>query len=493
MKRSICLFLCACLLTAVLPAFAAGVSDVMCVTNCKEWVSLREYPDSSSKRLAQVRLGELVTDCTAAYNDFVQCEFNGKVGYIQHQYLKMTDYSSGESFPGNQMVVNVTEWASMWSEPSTSSTRVVRVPVGSIVTSCVGTTGGFILCEYTSGKKVYKGYISTSYLKKANYNATKQDQKAVANAMTEATGLEMIVVNCNDWVSLREKASASAARLAKVPLGAKVENCVQYNADFVYCSYRGLYGYIQAQYLSESEANEPPYEPDPVTPVIPVIPEQPTAVVTTEEIPSFSSLPELPDYQTMLTTGTLLVRETYQGYTMLVSRLYNDYEEMLGVCYDLNEVPLWRIYVKSPEEVYDVRQLDAFVAGTLDDPQLIWYVKGTGLFSYAYGATQRLRWFLPAESLGIDDTFAHTEDYDGTFYIAFGDVLLRISRDGQLMWRTKCNVSSLFWPTSIEIDESGISVLYDNHYGMENMYDEARFSPDGSFLYTTQRQINNEA
>ena len=34
------------------------------------------------------------------------------------------------------------------------------------------------------------------------------------------------VVKCNDWVSLRATPSTKAARLAQVPLGARVTDCV---------------------------------------------------------------------------------------------------------------------------------------------------------------------------------------------------------------------------------------------------------------------------
>ena len=486
MKRFISILMCLCLALTVVPVLAAGVSDVMCVTNCKEWVSLREQPDTTSKRLEKVHLGELVTDCTASSDDFVRCEFNGKVGYIPHKYLKMTDYSSGESFPGNQMVVNVEEWTSMWDQPSTSGKRVVKVPVGSIVTSCVGTTGSFILCEYTSGKKVYKGYISTSYLKKANYSASTQNQNVKPIDDTDIDGISMVVVNCNDWVSLREKASASSARLAKVPLGTQVDNCVQVSEGFVYCSYRGVYGYIQAQYLSEPEGSEPPEtdpEPDPESDINP-----------NAEPTGFNALPVLPDREAFMQTGENVFSETYQGYTIVVQRVYGEFEEMLAVCYDLNDQPLWRLYAQSLNPMSDVQQLDAFVGGTLEDPQLIWYISGVGIYSYKYGPTVQLRWFLPdSEGLDITDSIIHTADYDGRFYVAFSDVLMLISPEGKLVWRASCDDPSIFWPVSIEIDEDGISVLYDNLFGVNSMYTEARFGFDGILLYKTQRVINKEA
>ena len=481
MKRSICILMCMCMLAAALPALAAGVTDVMCVYNCNEWVSLRESPDTSSKRLAKVRLGELVTDCKGSYDGFIQCEYDGKVGYIATKYLKMTDFSSGESFPGNQMVVNVSEWASMWSGPSTSTSRVVKVPVGSIVTSCVGTTGNFIYCEYTSGKKVYKGYISSSYLKKANYNVAKENTNITTVTAGGIDDITMTVVNCTDWVSLREKASASSARLAKVPLGTEVEHCKEVSNGFVYCYYRGMYGYIQGQYLASKEADEPePDAPDPWD-------------VGGTPAQDFSALDALPEYSAFLNTGNTEVCETYQGYTIVVQHINSIYEEMMAVCYDLSQRPLWRVSTKSTSELSDVIQLNAFVAGTIEDPQLIMYVNGLGLYSYSFGPQQKLRWFLSAAELDITDSIFHYEDYDGTFYIAFNNVLMHISADGYLMWRTAADDTSIFWPCGIEIDETGISVLYDNNFGLTNTYNVARFSLDGDYQYSTEREIPNEA
>ena len=63
----------------------------------------------------------------------------------------------------------------------------------------------------------------------------------------------MEVVNCNEWVSLREKPSTSAKRLVKVSLGAIVSNCEQFSDAWIYAEYDGYAGYIQAKYLEPSD------------------------------------------------------------------------------------------------------------------------------------------------------------------------------------------------------------------------------------------------
>lgn len=64
-------------------------------------------------------------------------------------------------------------------------------------------------------------------------------------------GPNMRVANCKSYVSLREKPSKSAKRLAKVPLGASVLAFPdQSRTDgFLLCVYQDTYGYILSEYL----------------------------------------------------------------------------------------------------------------------------------------------------------------------------------------------------------------------------------------------------
>lgn len=64
----------------------------------------------------------------------------------------------------------------------------------------------------------------------------------------------MEVINCNEWVSLRQEPDTGAARIAKVPLGAIVTNCKTTRTDgWVYAEYEDRSGYILAKYLQQCE------------------------------------------------------------------------------------------------------------------------------------------------------------------------------------------------------------------------------------------------
>ena len=65
----------------------------------------------------------------------------------------------------------------------------------------------------------------------------------------------MEVVNCDEWVSLREVPSTTAKRLTQVPLGATVINCQKFTDEWTYAEYDGYGGYILAKYLKPMEGS----------------------------------------------------------------------------------------------------------------------------------------------------------------------------------------------------------------------------------------------
>ena len=84
-KRSFALALCLCLLLGNCGTLAESFSARQ-IDFCKEYVNLRERPDSKSRSLGQVYIGEVVV--AAPYDDaFSYCCYNGQYGYIRSEYL----------------------------------------------------------------------------------------------------------------------------------------------------------------------------------------------------------------------------------------------------------------------------------------------------------------------------------------------------------------------------------------------------------------------
>ena len=74
-------------------------------------------------------------------------------------------------------------------------------------------------------------------------------------ALHREQGPNMRVVNCSEYVSLRESPSASSDRLAKVPLGALVLTFPEAGEEnsFTWCVYHDEYGFILSEYLEPVE------------------------------------------------------------------------------------------------------------------------------------------------------------------------------------------------------------------------------------------------
>lgn len=69
---------------------------------------------------------------------------------------------------------------------------------------------------------------------------------------------DMMVVQCKEWVSLREEPDKKSRRLEKVPLSAVVTEAEWFPecGEFLYCCYDDSYGYILSQYLVPLENPE---------------------------------------------------------------------------------------------------------------------------------------------------------------------------------------------------------------------------------------------
>lgn len=59
------------------------------VVNCREWISLRQYPSTQAPRLTTIPLGEWVWINRGYYeNGFLSAEYNGMRGYVLDAYIK---------------------------------------------------------------------------------------------------------------------------------------------------------------------------------------------------------------------------------------------------------------------------------------------------------------------------------------------------------------------------------------------------------------------
>ncbi|MBQ3269126.1 MAG: SH3 domain-containing protein [Clostridia bacterium] len=147
--------------------------------------------------------------------------------------------TSYENLIGAMEIVNCQSWTSLRMYPDSHSTRLLKVPVGAVVTNCYYQDDRFTYCEYNG----IGGYILNSCLSFI-YGPVGYEYSA-DNYLGN-----MQITNCQSYASLRDYPDTRANLLVRVPLGEIVTNVFYQDDRFSYCIYNGVEGYILNSNLS---------------------------------------------------------------------------------------------------------------------------------------------------------------------------------------------------------------------------------------------------
>ena len=146
MKRYIALFLLLCMVLTSIPALAdSEYIGNMEVVNCREWVSLREAPSTSAKRLVKVSLGAIVSNCRQVNNAWIYAEYDGYSGYILAEYLEPSD--GRVTFCA--LMVTILDGAPFYATID-STEPIDCIPANTIVRNCHVMDGDRVYVEWGS-------------------------------------------------------------------------------------------------------------------------------------------------------------------------------------------------------------------------------------------------------------------------------------------------------------------------------------------------------
>ena len=243
------------------------------------------------------------------------------------------------------------------------------------------------------------------------------------------------IVNCQDWVSLRSAPSTQAERLAQVPLGALVTGEYDPYAEFSYCSYEGVSGYILNQYL------------------------------------------EAPALAAQVDGRTIIAERSYAGSG----------EVMELACLDANGSELWKRVFQSPYST-ELDCTDAFVAGTAAEPTVLVHVSGVGLTALDLYTGQE-KWTLGEDVVSLGGSLSCAVAADGTMYIGgyYGPDPVAISVDGEVLWQSSSVYGEqdgypmeFWWLYALELGPDGLTATYD--MSADERGGQVLYSLDGQML-----------
>lgn len=241
----------------------------------------------------------------------------------------------------------------------------------------------------------------------------------------------MQVVDCENWVSLREKPDTRADRLAKVPLGAVVENCAEGGNGFIRCTYCGMDGYILSGYLGHYISEGILYGAD---------------AMRMKEV-----------------TGDSAVLEWKSGgYRAAAGIRYENGKEVLYAGYYAEDgTPVWsRAFIG--EEGSQFRSVDCFIGGAMQEPCLLVYSpKGLTAIELLSGTDL---WTLEAEVCRLGAGIVRLVDPNGNIYITGydGPPPVCVDSSGNVLWKSELFNDEIYWPYSMSTLPDGLHVLYES-------------------------------
>lgn len=271
----------------------------------------------------------------------------------------------------------------------------------------------------------------------------------------------MRIVNCREYVSLRERPDKTSRVLAKVPLDAVVQNCNN-NVDkylpgkykkqfklFIRCEYDGIEGYILKKHLKaapEAELAET---------------RQDSKVMNRDEI--------IGNGETVLDWKAFNVN-VLAAYEVIPEKEEN-WETIRVGCF-IDDEPVWG-YTESVRQNGQFRSLKAFMGGTEDEPQVYVYDSQYGLVMLELMDGLEM-WTLTKDICPLGDAAVYAvNENTGTMYIAGtdGPAPVAISSEGIVYWRAEISDPEVHGPTEIKLNEKDISVVYDSGKTVKLDYD----------------------
>lgn len=244
--------------------------------------------------------------------------------------------------------------------------------------------------------------------------------------------VEMRVVNCQEWVSLRAEPSSEAQRFVEVPLGATVRGFYQSNGDFSQCAYQGRVGYILNQYLEQSS----------------------------EELEMTGMDSGEPAFELKLSEGSVRVWQARgdAGETLYLAR------------YSAQDERMWD-YATESLETTELESLNVFLNENAEADMVMVYNSYYGLTALNAETGEKL-WTLTCAEISLGGSIKTAIGQDGTMYIGgyYGPDPAAISADGKVLYRcsslhedAQLGETTFYWMREIEVlDEGGICVHYEN-------------------------------
>ena len=306
-------------------------------------------------------------------------------------------------------------------------------------------------------------------------------------ALAEENLGNMKVIKVNEAVNMRKGPSTDTDKVGQVPLGAIVNDCHTVDgSDWIAVNYQGVAGYIRGDFL-EAVPGEAPAPVEASAPVeAPAQAEQPVAaeetlvesqplvetgaeekydgpVVTGDEYIENAPITDINQPTLENYDDAKLWETTLNGMRIVARQIFMDANEYLMVAaLDENGNTLWKRETMT-EDVSEMTQTDAFVAGTIDMPLVMIYNDWYGLTALD-PATGAIRWTVLKDDVFLGGSISRAVGGNGVIYVGgyYGPDPVAIDAGGNVLWQASSGDLKATWMYAIELQSDGILCRYSN-------------------------------
>lgn len=216
-------------LTGPLPSGGGGGTAVATGTVDATSLNMRSAPSTGATVLTRIPNGAKV-DILEKGGSWHKIRYNGQVGYVSAEYIKIAGEGGGETVVTTG-TVNASS-LNLRSAPSTSASRIGSIPRGAKV-DILEKGGSWHKVKYNG----QVGYVSAEYIILEGEGGG-GSTPSVSTGKVNATSL-----------NLRSSPSTSASILTRIPNGATVE-ILETTSGWYKVRYNGTTGYVSADYIN---------------------------------------------------------------------------------------------------------------------------------------------------------------------------------------------------------------------------------------------------
>lgn len=208
------------------------------ISRVKQLIASGDY-NSAKQELEQLEKAEL-TEGQQNELAYMSQTIETADAYVQNAERQAEQAQQAQQSANNDVVsktmyvVKCNEYITLRTSASTSASEITRIPLGASVGYISGADNGF--CRVRYGDRT--GYVLASYL-----GDEPEDENSVKKAM--------VVINCNEFITLRTSPSTSASEITKIPLGRPVGFISEADNGFYKIMYDNKIGYALAYYLAD--------------------------------------------------------------------------------------------------------------------------------------------------------------------------------------------------------------------------------------------------